>query len=124
MKSLRLLAVLSLLLLIVSTLALAEKERAWETARVISQDLRTHTGAAYGGPFGPGPMVVPVAYTTNIVVVETKDYRYTWSEHSKKKVVVPVRGMIRFYRDGDYFVVLDTNGKKHKFALLKAVALH
>ncbi len=124
MKPLRLLVVLSLLLLIVSTLALAEKERAWENAKVISQDLRTHTGAAYGGPFGPGPMVVPVAYTTNIVVVETTDYRYTWSEHSKKKVVVPVRGMIRFYRAGDYFVVLDTNGKKHKFALLKTVALH
>ena len=124
MKSLRLFAVIAVVVLLASTLAFAEKERAWEMAKVVSQDLRTHTGAAYGGPFGPGPMIVPVAYTTNIAVVETKDYRYTWSEHSKKKVVLPVHGTIRFYRDGDYFVVLDTNGKKHKFGLLKAVALH
>ena len=118
MKSLRLLGIFVLL---VSAMALAEKPRDWETAKVLSQDLRSHAGAAYVGPMGPGIMVVPEAYTTNIVVVESGDYRYTWSERSKKKVVLPVHGSIRFYRDGDYFYILDTRGKKHKFALLRSI---
>jgi hypothetical protein len=121
MKSLKL---FSVLLLLVSTLAFAEKQRDWEMAKVVSQDLRTHAGAAYVGPYGPGLMVVPMTYTTNVVVVETRDYQYTWYELSKQKVVLPVHGSIRFYRDGNKFIVLDTAGKKHKFSPQRAIALH
>jgi len=81
-------------LLIASAFAIAE-QIPLETAKVSSQDLRH-----------------------NIVVVETARYRLTWAEVGKEQVIFPVNRTIRFYQDGNWFIVLDSKHKKHKFALV------
>ena len=81
-------------LLLASAFAIAE-QIPLETAKVISQDLRH-----------------------NIVVVETARSRLTWAEVGKEQVIFPVNRTIRFYQDGNWFIVLDSNHKKHTFALV------
>jgi hypothetical protein len=81
-------------LLLASAFAIAE-QIPLETAKVISQDLRH-----------------------NIVVVETARYRLSWAEVGKEQVIFPVNRTIRFYQDGNWFIVLDSNHKKHTFALV------
>jgi hypothetical protein len=105
----------------VITLCAAEKPRAWETARVISQDLNTQQAGTYSGPLGNGTVAVPVYRRSNHVIVETDNYRFGWDEIGRTPLILPVNEQIRFYRDGKFFVVLDSENKKHKFVLSGAI---
>ena len=65
---------------------------------------------------------MPINLRSNIVVVETGAYRYTWQELTRSPnwhhfVVLTVNDEVRFYRDGQWFMVLGSQGKKHKFTL-------
>lgn len=58
-------------------------------------------------------------------MVEKGDYRYTWEEFTRSPnwhhfVVLTVNDQVKFYRDGRWFVVLDSQGDKHKFTLIAA----
>jgi hypothetical protein len=119
-------AVLSLLMLTISISVAAEKPHQWETATVISQNLDTSTAGAYSVPLGTGQIAAPINLKSNVVVVETGNYRYTWEEFTRSPnrhhfIVLTVNDQAKFYRDGRYFVVLDSQGGKHKFSLIGAV---
>ena len=96
----------------------AEKQRNWEQATVISQDLDSQRSGAYATPIGNGTIAVPLYKRSNTVVVETDHYRYQWSEVGRKVIILPVNGKVQFYRDGNWFIVMDSKNKKHKFALV------
>jgi hypothetical protein len=100
----------------------AEKQRNWEHAKVIAQNVNSSAAGAYAAPLGTGAVAVPIYRRSNIVVVETDTYRYEWSEVGRTPVILPVNGFIDFYRDGKWFVVLDAKQKKHKFGLIGMVA--
>jgi len=113
-------------MLATSIVVMAEKPHQWETATVISQNLGSSPAGTYRGPLGSGQATVPINIKSNIVVVETGDYRYTWQEFTRSPnwhhfVVLTVNDEVKFYRDGQWFVVLDSQGKKHNFTLIGAV---
>ncbi len=118
-------AVLSLLMLAIPIFVVAEKPHQWETATVISQNLGSSPAGTYSGPLGAGQASVPINLKSNIVVVETGAYRYTWQEFTRSPnwhhfVVLTVNDEVKFYRDGQWFLVLDNQGTKHKFTLIGA----
>lgn len=106
------------ILLLLSLFAAAGDEHQWEQARVISQDLNSSQAGTYNAPIGNASVSVPIYRRSNIVVVETDTYQYQWSEVGRKTIILPVNDVIDFYRDGNWFIVQDTNHKKHKFALV------
>lgn len=100
---------------------LAEKPHAGETAKVISQNLGSEQAGAYAAPIGGGAVAVPLYRRWNVVVVETEQYRYEWHEQGRSAIILTLNDDVRFYRDGNWFIVLDSNNKKHKFALTSSV---
>ncbi len=106
------------LLLLCCLPAVAKTAPLFETAKVISQDLSTQERGYAAMPMGTGIMGVPIMRRSNIVVVETATQRITWVEAGRNTIILPVHGTIEFYRDGNWFVVLDAKNKKHKFGLL------
>lgn len=105
-------------ILLLSIFAAAADEHQWEQGRVISQDLNSSQAGTYNAPIGNASVAVPIYRRSNIVVVETDAYQYQWSEVGRKTIILPVNDVVDFYRDGNWFIVLDTNHKKHKFALV------
>jgi hypothetical protein len=67
---------------------------------------------------GPGVIAVPVYRNWNRVVLETDRFRYELGEVGQKHLILPVSGKVKFYRDGDWFIMLDSKNKKHKFSLM------
>ena len=63
-------------------------------------------------------MSVPIYRRSSRVVVETDSQILELVETAPNLVVLAVNGSVEFYRDGDWFVVLDAKKKKHKFALV------
>ena len=116
----------SLLILVTSISVVGEKPHQWETATVISQNLGARQAGTYVGPLGAGQVAAPINLRSNVVVVETGDYRYSWEEFTRSPnwhhfVVLTVNDQVKFYRDGQWFVVLDSQGGKHKFTLIGAM---
>jgi len=112
--------VLIVLLFSVSSEA-AKKPISWETAHVVSQDISSETVGSHNAPyFGVGtPRTVTDSTATSKVVVDVGTIRYTWSERFiVKPVILTVNTDIHFYRDKDWFVVVDAKGKQHRFALV------
>ena len=89
-----------------------------EHAKVISQNLSSSPGGTYNAPIGNSTIAVPIYRKRNVVVLETNEYLYELSESGGNMLILPVNGSIEFYRDGDWFVLLDSKHKKHKFALV------
>jgi hypothetical protein len=115
--------VFGLIVLTTSVSVSAEKPHQWETGTVISQNLGAATAGVYSGPLGSGTVTGPIRLKTNIVVVETGEYRYTWQEFTRSPnmhhfIVLTVNDEVKFYRDGQWFVVLDSQNKEHKFSLI------
>jgi len=101
----------AVLLLVVQTpLApvLAEQPQQWETATILSQKLTSESSTVF---------VIAGAHS------------YVWQESTRSPglhhfvVLVhdqTVHDQVKFYRDGQRFVVLDDQGKKHTFRLIRA----
>ncbi len=96
----------------------AEKKHHWESATVISQSLTSSQAGTYVAPVGTAAIAVQIYRRSNYVVVETDTQRLAWSEVGRSAVILPVNGVIEFYRDGNKFIVLDAKKKKHKFVLV------
>jgi len=111
-------ALFACLVCCVPTLAKTESEL--QTAKVISQDIEANNRGAAAMPVGTMVVAVPIVRRSNRVVVETGNQRLTWAEagNGKNVLVLPVNGTIHFYRDGNWFVVVDSQHKKHKFGLV------
>jgi hypothetical protein len=99
-------------------LAYAEKSHDWEQGTVVSQNISAYNAGAVAMPIGTTIAAVPITRRSNIVVVDTTTARYTWSEIGKNIIILPVNGVVQFYRDGDHFILTDSNNKKHKFGLI------
>ena len=114
--------VFGLFILIASAVVLAEESHQWETATVISQTIGSSPMGECGGQLGG---------KSNTVVVDTGTYRYSWQEitsASDRDHFIVLTGhdriaheQVKFYRDGQSFVVLDNQGEKHKFCLLHSM---
>jgi hypothetical protein len=89
-----------------------------QNATVISQDIGSRDrGQAFVPLFG-SIYAVPLTRSWNRVIVQTSQHRMEWVEKGNKFIVLPVHGTISFYQDKEYFIVLDSRGKKHKFILI------
>jgi hypothetical protein len=99
-----------------------EREHIWEHGVVVSQNLSSSPAGTYAAPVGTATVAVPIYRRSNVVVVDTDVYRYQWSEVGRKPVILPVNGSIEFYREGNWFIVLDSKHKRHKFALVGMTA--
>jgi hypothetical protein len=87
---------------------MAEQSHQWKTAIVISQKLTSDS---------------------NTVAVITGAHSYVWKEVARDPdshhfiVLVhdpTVHDQVKFYRDGQWFVILDDQGEKHRFRLIGA----
>ena len=65
-------------------------------------------------------MAVPLYRKWNVVTVDVGPYRYQWQEQGKNYVILTVNDDVLFYRDGNWFIVVDNKNKKHKFSLISA----
>jgi tetratricopeptide (TPR) repeat protein len=105
-----------------TTTTSSKEQHNWERGKVIAQDLSSSRAGTYAGPIGTATVAVPIYRRSNTVVIETDNYRYEWSEVGRSLVVLPVNGFVDFYRDGNWFIVLDSKQKKHKFTLVSMTA--
>lgn len=96
--------------------------RQLERGMVISQQLNTSREGVYAAPIGTAAIAIPLYAHSNIVVVDVGNLEYTWSEYGRKTLILVVNAQVEFYRDGRWFIVSDSIGNKHKFALIGAVA--
>jgi hypothetical protein len=90
--------------------------------RVLSQDYSSQAAGVYTAPIGTAVASVPLYRTTNDIVIATDRYIYQWREIGRNRLILPVNGEIDFWQEKNLFIVLDTNAKKHKFALMGVTA--
>lgn len=111
------------ILLAASAVANAAKQPIiWQTGTIISQDLNSSPAGVYAAPIGTARVAVPIYRTSNIVVVDTPKVIFRWSEVGRRPIVLTVNGRVDFYQDGDWFIVLDTKHRKHKFSIIGATS--
>ena len=96
-----------LVTLVTCAAVMAEQSHKWETATVISQKLTSDSST---------------------VVAVTGAHSYVWQEFTRSPdwhhfiVLVhnqTVHDQVKFYRDGQWFVILDDQDEKHKFRLIR-----
>jgi len=107
-----------LAVLLFAPAAFAKNTPQFEAAKVVSQNTSSEDRGYAVLPLGTGIVGAPIRRVSDVVVVETASQRMTWVEEGKSFVILPVNGTIHFYRDGQWFVVIDAKKKKHKFGLL------
>lgn len=101
----------------------AKDKHPFQTAIVLSQDIGVHQ-------VDRGLMTsTPLVRYSDVVKIETPSEIMTWEEVSTYKfgttthevespVPLPVHGSVQFYRDGNFCMVTDEGGKKHKFLIV------
>jgi hypothetical protein len=100
-----------------------QKAITWESGTVLSQQIGSGTAGAYATPIGRGAIAAPLYQRTNDVVIATPTFTYQWREKpGRKLIVLAVNSTVQFYRDGNWFVVLDSEHSKHQFTLLGMTA--
>lgn len=109
--------ILSFGLLCCSALALAEHPPL-ESAKVISQQIGMYNGGSALMPLGGGLVDVPITRRTNLLVVETATHRAALSEVGRHFLLLSANQTISYYRDGNWVIVLDSENKKHKYAVV------
>ena len=112
--------VLCVCLLCSSATLLAKTQPEVHTAKVISQDVGSYNGGSAVVPVGGMLVGVPITRRSDMIVLETASHRLTLSELITRHgaVILPVNGTVQFYQDGNWFIVLDSAKKKHKFSLV------
>ena len=100
--------VFGLAILATCAAVMAEQSHKWETGTVIFQKLTSDSST---------------------IGVITGAHSYVWQEFTGSpgwhRFIVLVRDQtvhdqVKFYRDGQWFVILDDQGEKHKFRLIRA----
>jgi hypothetical protein len=94
----------------------------WENGFAVSQETQSSPGGAIIRPmiFSRGLIETVVTSQTHTVHVDTGQSHYTWVEDTRKArtfLVFRVGASFRFYRDKNYFVVVDHDNKRHFFIL-------
>jgi hypothetical protein len=71
---------------------------------------------------GRGVVAGPRYRQWNLVTVDTGPYRYQWEElKNGRRLVFTINEQFKFWRYGSLFLVVDSEGKTHKFGLVTAV---
>lgn len=108
--------------LAVGSLSAEKKSIEWFGATVISQQFDSQAAGVYAAPIGVAAIAVPIYRRSNIVVIENVKARITWSESFRRApLVFPVNAPVKYYQVGNWVFVLDSDGKKHKFAVIGVV---
>lgn len=120
--------VFSLLLLTTSAAAIAQKSHQWETATVISQNIGRSVMGACSEQVAGASAPAPANRKSNTVVVDIGRYRYSLQELTSGSdwnhfIILTghdriAHDQVKFYRDGQLFVILDNQGQKHEFCQL------
>jgi hypothetical protein len=93
----------------------------WEEGLVTGQSQDSSPGGFYAAPIGTGVIGVPITRRTNTVDIESGRYHYQWVENTAKShgyIVLPVGETVRFYREKNWFIIMDARQKKHYFAIV------
>jgi hypothetical protein len=106
-----------LLLPCCSVCSYAKDKHPLQTATVVSQQIGSYNAGAAVMPMYGGLVGVPITRRSNVVIVETANSLMTWSEVGNKTIILPEGGKVSFYQDKDYFVIMDSRNKKHRFVL-------
>ncbi len=101
----------------------AKNKHPVQSARVVSQQITNYNNGAVVLPLYGGLVGAPIIRQSNIVIVDTDSARLTWSEAGRSIIVLTEGEEVNFYQSRDYFIVLDSRGRKHRFALLHAETL-
>jgi hypothetical protein len=116
-------AVILFTLLALSPYALPEKKKiVMEKAKVISQESGSERSGVIGRPIDGMVVAEPIYKNWNKTVIETEQAKYELNELGNNWLVLPAKGVIEFYRDGDLLIILDNKNKKHKFAVVGMMA--
>ena len=116
-------AVLAIGLLYIALPASAKEQPECHSAKVLSQEIGTYENGLAVVPMGTMVAGVPLRHRSNVVTVQTTNHRLTLSEQGNKTVVLSVNEEVQVCRDGNWFVVLDSTKKKHKFSLVHLEAI-
>src|SRR5262249_125679 len=95
-----------------------QKAIVWETGHVVAQNYYTQNNGTYVGSLPGGVIGIPLTSNQNLVVIDVGSLRYTWAEKGRNRLIFTTNADTSFYRDGDYFVVPDIKGKKHRFYIV------
>ena len=87
---------------------------------VIAQNFTSTPGGTVAMPLGTGAIAVPIYRRANYVQVDTGKYQYQWVESVGRagSLVLAVGGEVKFYREDEWFIVMDRKNKKHKFSIV------
>ena len=123
--------VFGLFILTLRAVAVAGESHQWETATVISQTIGFSPMGECSGQVASDPVAEPTNRKSNTVVLDTGRYRYSLQELTggpdwHQFIVLTghdhiAHEQVKFYRDGQGFVVLGNQGEKHRFCLLHAI---
>lgn len=98
--------------------ASAKSHLVFHPQKVLSQSIGASNNGIAIMPIGSMLAGVPIRRQSNIVVIETTKARITLSEKGRHFLILPVNGMVQCAQDGNWVVMLDSNKKKHKFAII------
>ena len=122
--------VFSLFILTSSAAVMAKEPHQWETATVISQSIGRSVMGECAERVAGSPVAAPANRKSNTVVVDTGRHRYALQEltggsHWNHFILLTghdrvAHEQVKFYRVGQLFVFLDSEGEKHEFCLLHA----
>lgn len=101
----------------------AKDQPEMKTAKVISQNIATSDQGAAVVPIGGALVGVPLRERENIIVIEHTGakgtFRGTIQElYPRHPLVLTVNGTVDYYMEKGKLIILDSQGKKHKFAIV------
>jgi hypothetical protein len=110
------------LLIALSLPALAKKPIGPDNAIALRQDEGTERLGWSAVLIGRGVVAGPLYRRWNVVTIDTGPYRYQWQELSDKhRLIFTINEQFQFWRYGRLFLVVDAQGKTHKFGLVSAL---
>ena len=96
-----------------------------QTGTVLAQDYHTQESGSTTMPllFG-GRATRPLLVRVNTVDVQVGSTRMQWAEQGgRNSVILTVGGSFSFYEEKGTYIVIDGQGKKHKFGLIGKQAI-
>lgn len=108
------------LLLCLGALAPAQAPPGTFTAHVVHQEIGSENGGSAVIPLNGALIGMPIMRRTNMVILQTAHHRLEIAESSKDRhlIVLTVGGDVSVTREKQWFIILDSENKKHKFSVV------
>lgn len=98
--------------------ALAKDHLVFHPVKVLSQTIGTSNNGIAVIPMGSMLTGVPIRRQSNVVVIETSKARLTLSEKGRHFLILPVNKTVQCSHRGKWVIMLDSDKKEHKFAVV------